>query len=237
MKNFRAKRGPFAERPYYEQGEIESMCLDELRKADLLPAQPEPIRIERFIEKRFRVQPRYDDLPDGVLGFTRFGSKGVEAIVVARVLADEGSRAAERRINTTLAHEAGHGLLHAHLFALGALSPSLFGDAVDPAAPRILCRDDAVSGTSATRTPYDGRWWEYQANRVIGALLLPKPLVRICLAPLAVSRGNLGQVTVDNSRRDEAVRLIADTFEVNPAVARIRLDEVLPAGNDRQLSL
>ncbi len=237
MKNFRAKSGPFAERPYYEQSEIESMCFDELLKAGFLPAQPEAIRIERFIEKRFRVRPRYDDLPDGVLGYTRFGTKGVEEIVVARSLADEGTQAAERRINTTLAHEAGHGLLHAHLFALGTLPSSLFGDAVDPVAPKILCRDDEVRGITVARGGYDGRWWEYQANRVIGALLLPKPLLRTLVTPLCVARGQLGQMALEDSRRGEATRLIVETFEVNPVVARIRLDEVFPSGDTQQLSL
>src|SRR3989441_11554119 len=66
----------------------------------------------------FRSTPTYEDLDKGVLGFTQFGRTGVQAIVVARALDEDGTRPAERRIRTTLAHEAGHGLLHAHLFAL-----------------------------------------------------------------------------------------------------------------------
>jgi hypothetical protein len=86
MKTFRAKTGPFAEQPFYEPAEIESICSDELRKLNLYPSDPARIRIDRFIEKRFGVQPKYEDLPAGLLGFTRFGTKGVEEIVDGMVL-------------------------------------------------------------------------------------------------------------------------------------------------------
>ena len=141
MKNFRPKSGPFQERPYYESHEIERICEDALRQVDLLPSSPSPIRIDRFIEKRFTVTPIYEDLDKGVLGFTEFGPKGVQSVVVARALDEEGTKPAERRIRTTLAHEAGHGLLHAHLFVLGKQSKPLFGDFTKSNAPKVLCRD------------------------------------------------------------------------------------------------
>lgn len=57
MRTFRSKKGPFTEAPYFEKSEIEAICLDELMKVGLLPKQAEPIRIDRFIEKRFQVTP------------------------------------------------------------------------------------------------------------------------------------------------------------------------------------
>src|SRR5258707_5098332 len=110
--------GPSSKQPYFTPSQIDNMCCDELRGLGLLPGSPEPIRIDRFIEKRFRVSPQYEDLPAGVLGFTRFGKNGVKAVVISAALDAEGGKVAERRVRTTLAHEAGHGLLHAHLFAL-----------------------------------------------------------------------------------------------------------------------
>src|SRR6266849_9353907 len=120
--------------------------LDELQKINLYPAVPSPVRIDRFVEKRFGVVPTYEDLPSGLLGFTRFGSKGVEEIVVAKALDHEGTQPAERRLRTTLAHEGGHGLLHAHLFVLGSRPDSLFGDGLAHDAQKILCREGGVSG-------------------------------------------------------------------------------------------
>jgi hypothetical protein len=237
MKTFRAKTGPFAEQPFYEAAEIESICAEELEKANLLPSDPTPIRIDRFIEKRFGVQPTYEDLPNGLLGFTRFGPEGVAEITVARALDEDGTIPSERRLRTTLAHEGGHGLLHAHLFAFGTRPDSLFGDGLAPGAPKILCRDGDVAGVQLIhkRPPY--RWWEFQANQAMGALLLPKVLVQKTVAPMLVSQGMLGLLTLPDSRRERAVRQVAETFDVNPIVARIRLDALYPAGAAKQLTL
>jgi hypothetical protein len=239
MKTFRPKSGRFTEQPFFKPGEIEEICRTELEKQGLYPSQPEPIRIDRFIEKRFEISPTYEDLPKGLLGFTRFGSKGVEEIVVSRQLDEEGTLAAERRLRTTLAHEAGHGLLHAYLFALGARPESLFGDGLAPDALKVLCRegetDASTTGRIAKKKVY--RWYEFQADMAMGVLLLPKSLVINALGPFMVSSGLLGQTVLPGDRREEAARFLAETFNVNPVVARIRLQGLYPAGTEQQLTL
>lgn len=235
MKTFRSAAGPFREQPYFTEEEIERVCSDALHEQGLFPADPQPVRIERFIEKRFQVHPEPQDLPVGVLGYTLFGPKGVEGIYYSRELHEEGTRVSERRVATTLAHEGGHGLLHAYLFALEAeRNLPLFGKDADVTARKILCRD---GGKAAPRGQgYDGRWWEVQANKAMAALLLPRPLLVQCLAPFLVERGAFGRAVLDDSRREEAVRLAASTFEVNPVVVRHRLEPLYPLG-DRQLTL
>lgn len=238
MKTYRAAAGPFSERPFFKPEEIEEICREALRAVDLYPEQPGPVRIERFIEKRFGVRPEYNELPQGLLGYTEFGASGVQRIVISRALDGEGTTAAERRINTTLAHEAGHGLMHAHLFVLGHDTKLLFGNGVDPAGSKILCRGDAISGNRGfLRRGYDGRWWEFQANRAIGALLLPKDLLPPCLENLFVPKGSFGRLALDATQREEAIRRLAETFNVNPVVARIRLEDAYLGGGDLQLTL
>src|SRR5271157_3170334 len=189
MKNLRSKGGSFSERPHFKLSEIEEICTAELRTVGLYPASPEPIRIERFIEKRWQ-SPRYEDLPDGILGFTKFGKQGVEAIVVSNALDDASKgKPNERRLRTTLAHEAGHGLMHAHLFCAGVKPTSLFEG--DDEKPEILCRDVPWRGEEVKAT-YDGRWWEFQANRAIGGLLLPRKLAEMAIAKLTHDVGLLG---------------------------------------------
>jgi hypothetical protein len=234
MKHFRAKKGPFRDRPYYANREIETICEDALRETDLYPAEPRAIRIDRFIEKRFEVTPSYEELSDGILGLTQFGPDGVQAIIISRSLDEDPSSAAERRIRTTLAHEAGHGLLHAHLFVLGCEEKSLFGDFTDPRSPKVLCRD-VPTGSVDRPASYDGCWWEFQANRVIGALLLPRNLVITALDSVLSSSGLLGLKILSPVRLNDAVRLVSDLFDVNPVVARIRLQELYP--QNPQLSL
>lgn len=233
MKTIRSKKGPFSERPHFESGEIERMCADELRKAGLYPSKPGPVRIDRFIEKRFGAPHSYETLPDGVLGFTRFGSHGVEEIVISADLESDDGSPDERRLRSTLAHEAGHGLIHAHLFYLGTKPLSLFGES-DP-SPQILCRD--VSQVGERPRGYDGRWWEFQANRAIGGLLLPQDLVERALSGFAVPLGSFGRIALPESKREAAAQELARVFNVNPAAARIRLSEIVPLQDSKQMSL
>lgn len=208
------------------------MCVEELRAVQLLPAEPSPVRIDRFIERRFKVSPRYEELPDGVLGFTKFGPDGVTEVVIATQLDTDASAVARRRLRSTLAHEAGHGLLHTYLFALGTKPASLFGET--DAKPHILCRD--VQGEH--RTPgYDGRWWEYQANRAIGGLLLPRVLVEKALEPYLTTTAGLGSKELPADQKSKAANALADIFDVNPAVVRIQLTDLFPASETGQLSL
>ncbi|MGO9436409.1 MAG: ImmA/IrrE family metallo-endopeptidase [Terracidiphilus sp.] len=234
MKTFRSRSGPFTERPHFEPIEIDRICADELRKEGLYPNSPAVIRIDRFVEKRFRVVPQYEDLPEGVLGFTEFTRTGVEAIVIATALDAEKGKVAERRVRTTLAHEAGHGLLHAYLFAFDEKPLRLF-DADSHSDYKILCRD--VRGEERKSRAYDGRWWEFQANRAMGGLLCPRTLVQDALKPLLVASGSLGILTLDEKRREAAVHTLADIFDVNPIVAKIRINELYPAAETGQLRL
>jgi hypothetical protein len=54
---------------------------------------------------------RYEDLGAGILGLTKFGKKGVKEVIIAQYLDEQNSQSGERLIRSTIAHEAGHGLL------------------------------------------------------------------------------------------------------------------------------
>lgn len=233
MRTFAAESGPFLQRYHFAAEEFEAIASQELRSVDLLPDAPEPIRVDRFIEKRFDIVPEYDDLPESLVGFTRFDLKGPVEVVVSRALADDGSQAAERRIKSTLAHEAGHIVLHGQLFTsqLRDTTRSLIEGDVDANNRKFLCRDDITS-----ERRYDGRWWEYQANQMIGTLLLPRPLVLEALEHLLTVRGQLGMDILEEVR-DEATETLSETFDVNPVVARIRMNQIFPASKGGQMPL
>lgn len=164
-------------------------------------------------------------MPNGVLGFTRFGKNGVKAIVISAALDAEVGKVAGRRVRTTIAHEGGHGLLHAHLFALDNIPLYLF-DKDSHSGDQILCRD--VHGDEKKAHLYDGRWWEVQANRAMSGLLCPRPLVHEAMKPFLAPAGLLGVEVLAENRREEAVRSVAEVFDVNPAVTRIRIKELFP---------
>jgi hypothetical protein len=93
---------------------------------------------------------------------------------------------------------------------------------------RILCRDEDIR--PATKKPrYNGRWWEWQANRAIGGFLLPKILVRQTCARFMESSKVTKSPWLPDGARDAAEREVANVFDVNSVVARIRLDEMFPA--------
>lgn len=236
MKTYRAASGPFLEKPFFKIDEVEIICTNELCKVGLMPSRPGPIRIERFIEKRFKISVTYEELPLGVLGLIEFGPSGVRRLAVSEALTEDSSKIAERRINTTLAHEAGHGLLHAHLFVLGKKPVSLFRDDLYQNESGILCRGDDIQGIPGQRKKrYE--WWEYQANLAIGPLLLPRSLVITSLQPFIVKKGTLKTEILDHTRREAAAKLLSEIFEVNPIVARIRLDILFPSAGTGQLAL
>jgi hypothetical protein len=226
MRNYRANRGPFRERPFFKDEEIEMICSDALRSVNLYPSEPEAIRIDRFIEKNFGVTPKYEPLEDGILGLTIFGKDGVKDVIVARNIDEENSVTSDRVVRSTMAHEGGHGLFHAHLFALEDSAKPLFGDHSDPSKPKVLCRD-SKSAVGAS-TGYNGEWWEFQANKAIGALLMPRDLVEMALADLTIQSGLLGLKQFDYSREGEAISLLSEIFNVNNPVARIRLQQLFP---------
>jgi hypothetical protein len=222
MKARLGSKGPFTERLYLPSSRIEQLCEDALRSVCLYPGSPSAIRIERFIEKKFGLTPEYLSLPAGVLGYTVFGPSGATGMVVDRGLAETDSIVAQRRINTTLAHEAGHCIFHTHLFTVAHESGILFDVDDQSAAPKILCRDEPAS-------TYDGKWWEYQANAAIGALLLPRDLVLSAAQPFLELRGLLGLPSLADRARRAAESALSEIFDVNPVVVRIRLGEMFPA--------
>jgi hypothetical protein len=196
---------------YFEDlGEIDEICLQALKRQSLVPSNPAPIRIERFVEKEFKTVLRYEDLGPDNLGCTIFNSSGaVEAILVSRALEEQNTAPARRRVRSTVAHEAGHGLLHGSLFID---SPDLGEN-----QRRILCRSEDILGE--TQRSYRGRWWEFQANQAIGSLLLPRPLVSAFL-------DQSGTPIPTPAERESLAKKAAVIFDVNPIVVRIRLDSL-----------
>jgi hypothetical protein len=215
--------------PYFTRKQVDRICQAALEKVGLMPDAPAPVRIDAFVEKYFKIHPTYEALPNGVLGFTEFAAGGVSAMVISSAFDDEGTKIAERRLRTTFAHEAGHGLLHAELFSLGDKPHHLFDD--DNPKPQILCREEHSSAARG----YHGKWWETQANLAIGGLLMPVPLTLEAAKPFTEERGLLGLPVL--AERDRAVAALAEIFEVNPVVARIRLDGLFGETDGAQPSL
>jgi hypothetical protein len=64
-------------------------------------------------------------------------------------------------------------------------------------------------------------------------------LVEVALVTekFCVEAGKLGQLVLRPEKREAAARAMADIFDVNPTVARLRLNDLFPKKNDDQLLL
>lgn len=227
MKRYQSKEGPYPVRLVYESSEIDDICEGALREARFLPKEPAEINIDGFLEKFFGVHVLYEDLGEGILGSTVFASTGrVTGILISSRIEEDGSEVGERRARSTLAHEGGHGLLHPQLFMEDTQTGDFFGrpQPKGKTPERFLCRKSDIG--AAGGTPYDGRWWEWQANRAIGGLLLPRKLVTTVAAEFT-TEGKFGPI-LEETKRPILERKVAEIFNVNPAVARIRIAEMLP---------
>lgn len=219
-----ARGGPHPFELFFEPDEIDQICEQALRSRGLFPSEPRPVRIDKFVEDHFpSCITDFDDFGAGILGGVAFRPDGeLERLWVSRTLAEDPSQVAQRRVRSTFAHEAGHGMLHGCLFVDDGQMDLLATSTQE--ARRILCRAEDIAPT--VELHHARGWWEVQANRAIGGLLLPKELVRMAVQPFAQAATPFGGLILVESRRESAVREVAECFEVSAAVARIRLQKM-----------
>jgi hypothetical protein len=232
MKTRKNATSPFGMVLYLKRDEIDQMCEDALREAKLLPDKPATIKIDKFIESHFKCTLDFGtDLGTDVMGFTFFSPKGAPVVVGVSPNLCDGTKVNDRRVRTTLAHEAGHCLIHPILFMPDIDTSSLFGTNVDVKKRQILCRQQDFEGGRS----YDGRWWEFQANCAIGGFLLPNRLFRTACEKYLVPVGSLGLNEIPSEKREMAARELSEVFDVNPKVVAIRLNNLFPASSQPAL--
>lgn len=232
MRIRRASTGsPFGQLIYLKRTEVDEICEGALKESKLLPEQPAPIDIEKFIEQFINAKLDFGtDLGQDVLGFTFFSPSGKPELVGISPNLDQGGLVSDRRIRATLAHEAGHCLIHPILFINEASNQRNFLDEnIDFSRKRILCRKGDIN----PKGKYDGRWWELQANFAIGGFLLPRTLVTRSIEDFLEPSGLLGGTVIRD--RMAAVEHVAKIFDVNPVVGRIRLDHLFPESDQLEL--
>jgi hypothetical protein len=210
---------------YIPEKRFERIARYALEEVGLLPDSPQPIRIDRYAEKKWGITEDYIALPDDTLGRAGFDINGIRSIDINRSLAEDTSFSAQRRLRSTMAHEIGHGLVHTDLWievlvrrTQGELIPN--GNAPSITNQGFSCRSATIVDQRCESSTFE--WWEYQANKLMSALLLPWHLVM----PVAASRK--GQLTdpdvYERSCAFELLKLdVADIFNVNPVMVKIRL--------------
>jgi len=220
------RRTDGSETLFLKDEEIERIMEDELEKAGLFPAVEEPVvDLEAFIEKHLGAKlDQHADLEANLLGETEL-RRGERALVKINRdltgLADDFGRLGDvGRLRSTLAHEGSHVVLHRVEFELGQDQGYLFG-ATRPAGEngvrmfRCLKRDLSAGG--------DPREW--QANKGMAALLMPRRLFRGVALPMFEASG-VRPLQLDRTDRKayELACRIAEIFRTSRQAALIRLE-------------
>ena len=206
MRERRDPTGRMPYRLYYEEAEIEGIMADELRGSGYTGGA---VDIDAFLENYLGLVPTFVPLPAGVQGATEFWPDGTAEVRISTTLSEraDAELGAEHLLRTTMAHEAAHFLLHRILFL--QQSEALFGGRP---SRQELCRDVRFTNR------YAGEWWEWQANRGMAALLLPKSAVTAVVREV---RTAADQGTIDAE--------LARVFNVSRQAAGYRLQQLQAA--------
>jgi Zn-dependent peptidase ImmA (M78 family) len=134
---------------YLQEWSIRQFVWEELNK--IFPnGVPVPIPVEHIIEFILKIELAFDELDEGILGFTNFSQN---KICISSRLLDNGEI---ERMRFTMAHEVGHYFLHRFCFQeQGYISYQRSRDFYQDNAPRI----------------------ERQANLFAANILMPAPLL------------------------------------------------------------
>jgi len=185
------------------------------------------VDIEHFVDMEFGFSYEFRDLGEDCLGLMHFGETGPKDLFVPSKLDAPEEPTVNHRCRSTLAHECGHGLLHADLFVELWEHKKRTNSFED--SRRLITwreRNETVEGHFTKNSP---DWWEYQANRMISSLLLPVFPLRAALRGWGHEPESLAATRAWEDT--DLCAKVRDTFDVSLAVARIRLER-LYAGRD-----
>lgn len=225
MRRYRGANGE--ERLWFEPSEIERMMESELRKAALMPSETAPVvKLEAFVERHLKATlDQYADLDASVLGVTEFFEGRPPRISLNKNLTGSALDEVEAlpgvlgRWRATLAHEAGHVLLHRSLFEFAVGNMNLFDRSPSDDRGRQLQRcleKDVGHGGGG------GDWREVQANQAMAALLMPKSLFQK-VARQHVEEVFPGRDKIPAGGEERVAARLAPILEVSKQAARIRL--------------
>ena len=222
MRTTRDPLSPWGERIWYDEADFDSI-MDEVRgRATASFEAGRGVDVDAILEQVYGVTPDFGDVEAGCLGRTLFHPNGELEVLISRQLSNKAhvSIVDRRRLRSTLAHECAHIALHQHLHVTPAMG-QLFPDAAPPRSPRVLCRMQTIEEPHRSGQT---EWWEYQANRGMASLLLPKTLLTRQVGESLRLLGLKGmREALANGSTKEVLRDLMATFDVSMEMTVYRL--------------
>jgi Zn-dependent peptidase ImmA (M78 family) len=214
------KTGRFAERPFFEDGELDAEC-DQLVTQFLIKKYGSvkfPIATEDLkclIETKADLDV-YVTMNEGEEGKTDFRRKKPD-VHISEYLSSEPRY--ENRLRTTLAHEFGHVHFHGPFYEMkkAQFALDLFGK--EPDLVLVTYRADVIGATETD-------WLEWQAGYVSGALLMPISHLRPRVIQFFEQRGVAGVIHVDHPAAQNLIRKVTQRYQTSADAARVRLQQL-----------
>ena len=221
VRMIRDDTGRFAQRPFYNEKELDAECerlvctLLEKRYGKVsYPIETDDLTV--LIEQNGADLDPYADLSvhgADVEGMTEFFPNRGPKVSISEKLSNDGRR--ENRFRTTMTHEFGHVKFHGFLWAAKFDNGRLFSD--DPHANIALSKRDNILNASKTD------WMEWQAGYISGAILMPASPLRRAVSDYCSARDLHASIHHQSEHAAALVELLVQQFAVSADAARVRL--------------
>lgn len=215
--------GRFPQRPWFEQGELDTLCEEVIR--DFLTGRHGSVEfpistddLTVLVERHTSDLDIYADLSDegnDVDGVTYFTHGKLPIVRIDRALGAGERWGHENRLRTTLTHEFGHVKFHGALMAV-AQAP-LFPTPLDQHLCR--CHRETITGAAVND------WMEWQAGYASGAFLMPISPLRGLVQELRGAWRAGHAMTIESPFGQDVVRQVQNAFSVSRSAARVRLSQ------------
>jgi len=215
-------KGRFAQRPYYTDAELNSLCDQKItefliKKHGKVSFPIETDDLKSLIERDASDLDAFADLSGegpGVQGVTDFTPGKKPKVRISETLSGDAS---EHRLRTTLSHEWGHVWLHTPLY--DAIQPGLDLFPTCCSKPHQCHRDTIIEAHARD-------WMEWQAGFVCGAILMPISHVQGILNSIAEHNGQYEPALINTPHANGLINTLADTYHVSKDAARVRLERM-----------
>jgi len=230
--------------PRISDAEIErhAMLFVQDYNADLLKA-PQPLDVDDFAESYLRLKFHYANLSHSgfIWGRMVFNNTMIivydpekniadeEPVDANTIVIDNSLLEEDREVNyrSTIMHECGHSVYHAEYYCIDYSELPLIDKADISHLPYTHCKSGDIVGEWSgvrKRLKTDNDWLEHQAKYFSAATLMPKSAMRaLCRNPKVQAYCFDKHPNFEN---DALIAIVARTFAVSQASARIRIKQL-----------
>ena len=232
MKTYNTAYGIFYDRPFFTLNRLEEIAAQALDKAGCTDSDPGEIPIEDVLEECLGLGIDYSPLSEDVMGCAHFEPEGLVKVEIHESLSLCGhDPTLDRRRRSTIAHELGHGLVHTPLYRQRFEFERQQAD-FDPAQPqhaRHACRTTDIREVGHQQNNGNSFCWlEWQANFLMGALLVPRRAIQRHLEHWTGPQDGVRTLRLPFPLRDEAAVSTSAVFHVSRQLAAIRIEGLYP---------